>query len=189
MDTQLDARIDTAMDVAVDSLLSATSTPDAPPIPQLNPMTMHAWMDDVAQKIHGYDVIAARYGFASWQVMAGYMRDNPEIKRRITARRAIWESDANVEVRARTYAAHSVIEAIPHTSQVMFDPTATPTAKLDALKVHARIAGLDGMPAQGRDGAGPAGIAPSGRFSINFLFSDRTEKITTIEHVATEVPA
>ena len=155
-------------------------------------MAMHAWMDDVAQKIHGYDVIAARYGFASWQVMAGYIRDNPEINRRIKARRAIWESDGNVEGRARALAAHSVIEALPHTSQVMFDPTAPNAAKLDALKVHARIAGLDGMPAQGRDGAGAPGIAPGGRFSINILFSDRTEKITTIEHTPEpeqEIPA
>lgn len=140
---------------------------------------MHAWMNDVAQNIIEYPDIAERYDFPSEAAMTKFIKDNPEIRRRLKQLRAIWQSDDNVEVRTRVLAGYAVLEAIPHTSQVMYDPTATSAAKLEALKAHARIAGLDGMPSHAKDVIGGASVG--GKFSINFIFSDRVEKITTLE--------
>jgi hypothetical protein len=153
-------------------------------IPALDdPLTLQAFIEDVAQKIHDYPTIARRYGFSSERAMMEHIRDSPELRRRIKARRAIWESDGNAESRARAYAVQTVIEAIPHTSQVMFDQAAPHSARLDALKAHARIGGIDGLPSGSKDVVGP-GMPGQGRFAINIIFKNHpSEKITTIETV------
>ena len=151
-----------------------------------DPLALQAWIEDVAQNLLGYPAITRRYGFASENEMMERIRDNPELRRRIKARRAIWQSDGNAEGRARAYAVQTVIEAIPHTSQVMFDQAAPYSARLDALKAHARIGGIDGLPAGSKDVVGP-GMPGQGRFAINIIFKNHpSEKITTIE--TTDLP-
>jgi hypothetical protein len=137
------------------------------PLVETNPQVMQAFCNDVAQGIHEYATIAARYYFADTQAVLDYLKTKAAVRKRIKALRAVWQSDDNVEIRVRTLAGHSLLEALPSTSRVMFNEELNPSVRIDAMKAHARIAGLDSPP-PAQAGGGAVG---GNRFSVQIVFS------------------
>jgi len=138
-------------------------------VPEMSTMAFFAFCVDTAQAIHTYAEIAKRYGFADAQTMREFLVNHPVILRKIKELRAVWQSDENLETRLRKLAGHSVLEAMPDTAAIMFDKAVTPGVRLDALKAHSRIAGVDGLPPVGKDGQ-PVGGSGS-KFSVSIVFS------------------
>lgn len=153
-------------------------TPVLAPAPELeSDAEIHSFVTDVAKKIHDPEVIAQRYGFPDALTMVGFIKDHPEIRRRIKVRRAIWESDDNAAERVRELARHALLEALPTTSSMMFDTTVPAGIRIDATKLHARMAGVDGIGTNNGKAEGQSGT--SFNLTIN-LPGGRTEQITTV---------
>jgi hypothetical protein len=170
-------------EIAINATVDATSV--LLDLETMSPAVLWAFCIDIAQNILPYDVLATRYGFADWRALGAWLAANAAVKKKIKEIRAVWESDDNVAVRARTLAGHAVLEALPETARVMFNPKVPDSTRLDALKLHARIAGIDGNPHTARENAGQMGGSPGlGRFSVNIMFQNagRMETITTVEH-------
>lgn len=159
------------------------STPVLPEIPEMTSAALFAFCNDTAQKIRPYEQIARRYGFVDVVQMASYIESNPMVRRTIKELRSVHFSDGNTETRLRKLTGHAVLAAIPSTADMMFNPRIPESVRIDALKAHARIAGVDGIPASARE-AIAAGQAAS-RFSVQIIFPNagRTEDIATIEGV------
>lgn len=159
------------IDAAVDTTNILTG------VPEMSTMAFFAFCVDTAQQIHTYAEIAKRYGFIDAAAMRDFLVNHPQILRKIKELRAVWQSDDNLETRLRKLAGHSVLEAMPDTAAVMFDKAVTPSVRLDALKAHARIAGVDGLPPVGKDGTPMGGSGP--KFSVSIVFS-RAGKVETM---------
>jgi hypothetical protein len=146
--------------------------------PEMDQETLHRFVEDVAQAIFEPKTIARRYGFEPPEQMVKFIAGNKEVLRRIKVRRAIWESDESIEVRARKLAGIGVLEGLPGTLNIIYDNKIGASTRLEALKAHTRIAGLDGLPKSDGSTPGPVG----GRFSVNILFSGgKVESFTTVE--------
>lgn len=146
---------------------------------------LHRFIEDVAQAIHPPETIAARYSLSP-QDMVGLIRANVELRRRIQARRAIWQSDDNIEGRIRKYAGTTLIEAMPTAGQVLFDKNSPAGIRLDTLKAFSRMAGVDGLPPGAKDNnAGPSG----NQFVINMHFSDGQQPVRLSTTVVDEAAA
>lgn len=141
---------------------------------------VHNFINDVAQRIHEPEVLAQRWGFPDACAMIEFIKNNSEIRRRIKLRRAIWDSDDNVQNRIREYAGHSLLEALPSTASMMFDSGSPAGVRIDATKLHARMAGVDGLPPLSKDNQGQSGPA----FNLTINMPGRTEKITTVVDTA-----
>jgi hypothetical protein len=181
MDSQpAETRHEAEQDAVVDPVVDATRV--LPKEPDLPSATLFAFCVDIAQKIHPYPLIATRYGFLNDTEMANYIQAHPAVRSRIKEMRSVWFSDANVETRLRKLAGHAVLAALPSTADIMFNPRASEAMRIDALKAHARIAGVDGLPAAAREGTGGAGDG-AGKFSIQIVFPNagKTENINTID--------
>lgn len=148
--------------------------------PRMNTVTLHTFMNDLAQGIRTHEEIAVRYGFETVGNLLEYLQSKPEIVRRIKERRAIWQSDDATEIRIKKLSAHAVLDALHETGQIMMDTAHPPGTRIDALKAHARLAGVDAQPNPGKF-SGPASDG-SGRFSINIVFPNagKTETFTTV---------
>ena len=122
--------------------------------------------------------------------MIEFLQGHPPVVKRIKELRAVWESDESVELRLRKLAGHSLLEAIPDTASIMFDKQVTPGVRLEALRAHARIAGVDSPPAQPHGGAAGGGAA-GGRFSVQIVFNNagKVETITASERHVKEIEA
>ena len=159
--------------------------------PEMDKSTLYAFCVDMAQRVHGYDTIARRYGFADENTLAEFLRATPPVVKRVKELRAVWESDESVELRLRKLAGHSLLEALPDTASIMFDKQVTPGVRLEALRAHARIAGVDSPPHIPAGGAGGVGGAGAGRFSVQIVFnnSGKVETITASERHVKEIEA
>jgi hypothetical protein len=176
-------------DEIIDELLDGITVVGAEP--SMDKATLYAFCIDTAQRIHDYDVIARRYGFGDEAGMVEFLRAHPPVVKRVKELRAVWESDESVELRLRKLAGHSLLEALPDTASIMFDKQVTPGVRLEALRAHARIAGVDTpphIPAGGAGGMGGGG-AGGGRFSVQIVFnnSGRVETITASERHLKEI--
>jgi hypothetical protein len=102
------------------------------------------------------------------------------VKRIITELRAIWESGGNLESRIRALAAHALLQASPDNARIMLDTSLHPTIRIDAMKAHAKIAGVDYTPAAARGGGGS--LAEGAQFAVNIVFANagKVESITTV---------
>lgn len=154
----------------------------SPAPPELSPLALQAFCNDIARQIHPAAEIAARYGFADKRAARDWIDARPAVKRVIKELRAIWESEANLEGRIRAYAGHALLEAAPTNAQIMLDPTVHPTIRIDAMKAHAKIAGVDTLPAAARDGGG--GVPGNAPFAVNIIF----QQAGMVESIATVRP-
>lgn len=161
------------------------ATPVFAQVPELTSLALWNFMVDVAQNIHDYETIATRYGFENGWVMTDFLKTHPEIRRRIKELRANFQSNENLQVRLRTLAGHALENAIPVTARIMLDEGAKPQ-QLEALKHHARIAGVDGLPAVGRDGVPMGGAA--NKFSVQIVFASTgtVENFSTVPTIEGE---
>jgi hypothetical protein len=175
-------------DEIIDELLDGITVVGAEP--DMDKATLYAFCIDTAQRIHDYDVIARRYGFGDEAGMVEFLRTHPPVVKRVKELRAVWESDESVELRLRKLAGHSLLEALPDTASIMFDKQVTPGVRLEALRAHARIAGVDTPPHVPAGGAGGiGGGSGGGRFSVQIVFnnSGRVETITASERHLKEI--
>ncbi len=173
MDTQLPAETDASTSVA--DILDILGKP----VPETSPQALAAFCNDMAQKIHPGETLASRYGFADRAHLKAWLMSHPVVWRKIEELKAVWESDDNVEARARKLAGLALIEAIPSHAQIMLNPDISPGVRIDAFKETARVAGVAGAPQVGRDGV-PGGDAAN-RFSVQIVFasSGQVESFTT----------
>lgn len=153
-----------------------------PKVPTLDNQMIHALCTDLAQRVYPGEEIAKRYGLTGAE-LGQYLHDHPMLVRRIKEIKAIWESGVSVESKTRTLACHTVLHALPDTGALMFDRTATPQTRLEALKAHARIAGVDGLPPAQKDGG-----SVGGQFNVIINLPGRVEDLSTTV-VVTEVEA
>jgi len=177
-----------ASEAAINAVVDATQVlPEVAEEPAMAPQVLWAFCTDVAQNIMPYTQIALRYGFVDTDDLKRFLVRQNTVRKRIKELRAVWESDDNVETRIRTLAGHSVLAALPETARIMLNPRNPDATRLDALKQHAVIAGVNAPP---RVGHGDTG-ATVGRFSVNIVFANagKTETITTIEGNAQGDPA
>lgn len=159
--------------------------------PEMDKSTLYAFCVDMAQKVHPYETIARRYGFAGEQALVEFLQATPPVVKRVKELRAVWESDESVEMRLRKLAGHSLLEALPDTASIMFDKQVTPGVRLEALRAHARIAGVDSPPHAPAGGAAGGASAGAGRFSVQIVFnnSGKVETITASERHIKEIEA
>lgn len=162
---------------ALDAILNGTAVITAPDLPvETSELVLHNFIEDVAQAVHTPETIAGRYGFRDAAAMVAWIGEHPKIRQRIKIHRSVWESDDHVEARIKKLAAHSILESLPTTSSLMLDTSVSPNVRVDAMRAHARLAGMDQAgPAGG--GSGPVGAG----FQVNFHFSDGSKQaITTV---------
>jgi hypothetical protein len=157
--------------------------------PEMDKSTLYAFCIDMAQRIHGYDTIARRYGFVDENMLVEFLRTHAPVVKRVKELRAVWESDESVELRLRKLAGHSLLEALPDTASIMFDRQVTPGVRLEALRAHARIAGVDSPPTQSSSNNATGG--PGARFSVQIVFNNagKVETITASERHVKEIEA
>lgn len=175
--------IDAELEAAVNAVVDATPVivaDDQPDQPSMSPQVLWAFCTDVAQNVMSYREIATRYGFVDVPQMRDFLTAQYTIRRKVKEIRAIYESDDNVVEKTRKLAAHSVLQALPGTAQIMLNPREPAPTRLDALKEHAKIAGVGYAPIVKEGGA-----AAGGRFSVNIMFANagKVETFTTVEHV------
>lgn len=128
------------------------------PVPALSSELRWAFICDIAQETYPVDEIAARYGFPNGREMVDYIAEDPTLIAQIRVRRAYWNSDVGLPEKLRTLYGHSLQYAGKVNAVMMLDPREKAEHRLDMARLHARIAGVDGLP-QSRDAAGFGGIA------------------------------
>lgn len=178
---------DTEEDVeeaSVNEVVDATPVVIAPveEQPTMSPQVLWAFCVDSAQNIMPYREIALRYGFLDVPQLRDFLVGQEQIRKRIKELRAVWNSDENLETRVKTLAGHAVLAALPGTAQIMLNPRVPDNTRLEAMRDHAKIAGLTNN-SWGAGKAGPGG--PEGaKFSVNIMFQNagRVETITTVAH-------
>lgn len=172
MDTMLDVA-PAELDAQVDMLINAT-----PAVSEFEPddMLMASLVTDMAQKIYGNRVIAARYGLTMAQLYN--FVSIPAIRQRIKARRAAWESDGNVVERNRQLYGVLMLDAAPVFNKLIHGRESKPGDRLDALKVLTKLAGLESTP---RQAVGDVTAGTGSQFSVTFNFSGGVvEKVSTV---------
>jgi hypothetical protein len=132
------------------------------------------FIQDVAYGIHPPAEIAKRWGLGDEKGLERYLKKNPKIVQAMATMRAAHKSDASVEERNRLKANYGVEMATPEVVNMAMDPTLSADRRLDAFKALQKQAGLE---SSGKDGKN---IASGNQMTVNFLFSDRTETITTV---------
>lgn len=174
----------------IDELVDGITVIGGDPELAMDKSTLYAFCVDMAQKVHPYETIARRYGFAGEQALVEFLQNTPPVVKRVKELRAVWESDESVELRLRKLAGHSLLEALPDTASIMFDKQVTPGVRLEALRAHARIAGVDSPPHVPSGASGAAGQV-GGRFSVQIVFnnSGKVETITASERHVKEIEA
>jgi hypothetical protein len=180
---------DTEEDVeeaSVNEVVDATPVVIAPveDQPTMSPQVLWAFCVDCAQNIMPYREVALRYGFIDVPQLRDFIGTQNQIRKKIKELRAVWNSDDNVESRVKTLAQHAVLAALPGTSQIMLNTRVPDNTRLEALRDHAKIAGLTNN-SWGAGKAGPGG--PEGaKFSVNIMFQNagKVETITTVSHEA-----
>lgn len=180
---------DTEEDVeeaSVNEVVDATPVVIAPveDQPTMSPQVLWAFCVDCAQNIMPYREVALRYGFIDVPQLRDFIGTQNQIRKKIKELRAVWNSDDNVESRVKTLAQHAVLAALPGTSQIMLNTRVPDNTRLEALRDHAKIAGLTNN-SWGAGKTGPGG--PEGaRFSVNIMFQNagKVETITTVSHEA-----
>ena len=175
---------DDVEEASVNEVVDATPVVIAPveDQPTMSPQVLWAFCVDCAQNIMPYREIALRYGFTDVPQLRDFLVGQEQIRKRIKELRAVWNSDENLETRVKTLAGHAVLAALPGTAQIMLNPRVPDNTRLEAMRDHAKIAGLTSN-SWGAGKAGPGG--PEGaKFSVNIMFSNAgvTERITTVSH-------
>jgi hypothetical protein len=156
--------------------------------PDLEDTIVRRFVQDMAQDIHGHDTVARRYGLGDLVGLARYLRANPAVVAQIKKHKAICQSDGGVEAMVRLRALHTINESLAHTGALITDPRVPVGQQLEALKAHARMAGVDSAPVAAKDGLGHT---PGATFAVNFHFSGgRVERLsTTVVDAVPELPA
>jgi hypothetical protein len=171
-------------EASVNTVVDATAiiTPPIDEQPTMSPQVLWAFCVDSAQNIMPYREIALRYGFMDVPQLRDFLVGQEQIRKRIKELRAVWNSDENLETRVKTLAGHAVLAALPGTAQIMLNPRVPDNTRLDAMKEHAKIAGLTNN-SWGKGSTSPGG--PEGaKFSVNIMFQNagKVETITTVSH-------
>jgi hypothetical protein len=177
---------DDVEEASVNEVVDATPVVIAPveDQPTMSPQVLWAFCVDCAQNIMPYREVALRYGFIDVPQLRDFIGTQNQIRKKIKELRAVWNSDDNVESRVKTLAQHAVLAALPGTSQIMLNTRVPDNTRLEALRDHAKIAGLTNN-SWGAGKAGPGG--PEGaKFSVNIMFQNagKVETITTVSHEA-----
>jgi hypothetical protein len=175
---------DDVEEASVNEVVDATPVVIAPveDQPTMSPQVLWAFCVDCAQNIMPYREVALRYGFIDVPQLRDFIGTQNQIRKKIKELRAVWNSDDNVESRVKTLAQHAVLAALPGTSQIMLNTRVPDNTRLEALRDHAKIAGLTNN-SWGAGKAGPGG--PEGaKFSVNIMFQNagKVETITTVSH-------
>lgn len=149
------------LDDQVEALVDSTPT-----VEEFDPSdaTTQALISDLAMKLRRNEVTAARYGLTLPQLYE--FVKNPEVRRRIKQKRAIWESDGNLGERNKAYYGIVTLEAAPVLDRLLQDPTTPPGHIIKALEVSGRLGGVDG-----KQGQAAEGVAIGAQFSVQILFS------------------
>lgn len=146
---------------------------------KMTPGLMQSWLGELARGITPVAEIATRYGFADAAIMHQVLVANPPLLRRVKAERAVWNSEENLERRLRIQYQLILHEAAHENARPLFDPTTTPTQRVDMIKAIGSVAGVYGMPGGG--GRGMEGMTGQGdRWTIQMVFTgaNKTEEIT-----------
>jgi len=168
-------RLDLPIDDLIDSIpVLAEDGPDHAATAEL----LQTFVTDVARHLDDHDTIARRYGFPGRDAMEAWIDARPAVGRRIKETRAAWESQENAETRVKAMVSLGVEAALPDTTRLMF-ASDKPNIQIEALKIHARIAGLDITPRGERD----QGDAQE-RFTITINVGGNETRISTLEKSA-----
>jgi hypothetical protein len=148
---------DDVEEASVNEVVDATPVVIAPveEQPTMSPQVLWAFCVDCAQNIMPYREVALRYGFIDVPQLRDFIGTQNQIRKKIKELRAVWNSDDNVESRVKTLAQHAVLAALPGTSQIMLNTRVPDNTRLEALRDHAKIAGLT------NNSWGPAKRAPA----------------------------
>jgi hypothetical protein len=136
---------------------------------KMTPALLHSLIHELAREFHPFSEIAARYGFASVAAMHRTITDNKTLLAAIKAERAVWKSEDNLERRIRVQHQLILHESAHENAKPLFDPSTTPSQRVELMKAIAVIGGVHGMPGgggRGMEGAGEQGP----RWSITMVF-------------------
>jgi hypothetical protein len=147
----------------LDSIIDATPVVEQDPV--LDDLHLARFTDDIARKIHPYEVVAARYGLSVSQMVR--LIRIPAVAKIIKAKRAVYESDNAAQERLRAAWGEGLVQAAPSQIAMMMDERTPHGVRVELFKVGARITGADG----GGRGDGMSGAAPGTKFSVSFNFT------------------
>jgi len=145
-----------------------------PPAPQLRmtPAILGSLCVELAKDIYPREELAARYGFASAAVMDQVLSTNAALQQRIKEAEIDYNASENLAAKVREHALIAFDETIPASTKMLRDPSTSPAARNDLLKILATVGGVHGTPAQLRAGEGGAGgSAGTAPFSVNIIFA------------------
>lgn len=128
-------------------------------------------ISDLATGLNKNPVVAARYGLSIEQLY-GFVA-NPEVRRRIKAKRAIWESNDNLAERNRAYWGNVTLEAAPVADKMIHDPNTPAAVRAKLMEISGRFSGVEAKPRADEFG----GLAA--QFSVTIQFSS-AGKVETI---------
>ena len=132
---------------------------------------------ETARGIHSPQALLKRFSLTEQQFRL--LLAHPPFVRMIKTERTLWLDSGNAGERARTYHREGQAMVASELVAMITDPNLAPTARLEAAKLSARIAGLDREPGQ-------AGGAVASHFAVNIHLGDG--RVDRIETVATTAP-
>jgi hypothetical protein len=136
-------------------------------------VTQVALINDLATGINKPSVVAARFGLTPEQLY-NWVKI-PEARRRIKARKAVWESEANLPERNKIYWGNVTLEAAPVADKMIHEPSTPAHVRVKLIEVAGRLGGVDVKPNPGEGGP----VAE--RFSVVFQFSGgMSERVTIV---------
>lgn len=136
---------------------------------KMTPALLQSLIHELGRRLHPYDEIALRYGFSSVQALYRTMATNTAFRMAVKAERAVWDSEDNLERRIRVQHQLILHESAHENAKPLFDPSTTPSQRVELMKAIAVIGGVHGMPGGG--GRGMEGAADGGtRWTIQMVF-------------------
>jgi hypothetical protein len=139
---------------------------------------------DLVNKIHDYETIAERYGFGDKAGLIRFLQSEPEFSADVGRLRSLLGSDMSAQERCRLKAAIASEELVARIAGIVANPGTTAAAAIDGFKQLNRMAGVDGIPATGKNGE----ATPGTQFSLTINMPDgRSETITTVVEAPTAI--
>ncbi len=118
---------------------------------------------DLAMQIETPEETLAQYGLTPEQ--GAKLLQNETFAKLVRGYRAVIVSEG---LSFKTKAKLQAEELLEHAFMLATDPDVAPAVRMDSIKWHSRVAGLD----PGKDGEGGAGSGGGAGFSLKIIFSD-----------------
>jgi hypothetical protein len=159
---EFDALLEPKIDVAQQGVARAPSLEDA----VFQDLDYHALSRELARKIHPPEALIRRFGLTREQLVL--LCSHQPFQRMVAVERAAWRGTDNAGERAKQYHREGQAHAASEIVSLILDRKLPASVRIDAAKLSAKIAGIDGEPRNDRNNMYAAGTP----FAINIHLGD-----------------